>query len=194
MTIPRLVINLYRFLVSRTLKTRKAINRASNVTNFPPRFVFSSERPHYSLALFIYLSNIFPSLLLFDKKFFSGKTKTLNDKQKSIRTSTCCTFCVYIENKVIQVNCRLNACSSYTFTIFAIKVKEFSNLRFVYLKHVSLVNEKDTHLFCVSHRQSNFIMELQVTCSVHLTCIITFADFTYLRGFLFQCIAKWLRL
>ena len=118
----------------------------------------------------------------------------LNDKQKSIRTSTCCTFCVYIENKVIQVNCRLNACSSYTFTIFAIKVKEFSNLWFVYLKHVSLVNETDTHLFCVSHRQSNFIMELQVTCSVHLTCIITFADFTYLRGFLFQCIAKWLRL
>ena len=49
----------------------------------------------------------------------------LNDKQKSIRTSTCCTFCVYIENKVIQVNCRLNASSSYTFTIFAIKVRVF---------------------------------------------------------------------
>ena len=46
--------------------------------NFSPRFVFSSERPHYSLALFIYLSNIFPSLLLFDTRFFSGKPKTCN--------------------------------------------------------------------------------------------------------------------
>ena len=64
--------------VSRTLKTRKAMNRDSNVTNFYPRFVFSSERPHYSLTLFIYLSNIFPSLLLFDTRFFSGKPKTCN--------------------------------------------------------------------------------------------------------------------
>ena len=117
----------------------------------------------------------------------------LNDKQKSIRTSTCCTFCVYIENKVIQVNCRLNASSSYTFTIFAIKVKEFSNLRFVYLKHVSLVTETDTHLFCVSHGQSTFIKygtPSHMFSSSHLHYHMPLADFTYLRGFPFQCSAK----
>ena len=71
MTIPRLVINLYRLQVSRTLKTRKAINGTSNVTNFSPRFVFSSERPHYSLSLFIYLSHIFPlSVIVWHKILF----------------------------------------------------------------------------------------------------------------------------
>ena len=33
-------------------KQRRFLNRASNITNFSPDFVFTSERPRYSLALF----------------------------------------------------------------------------------------------------------------------------------------------
>ena len=38
MTIPRSIVNKYALQVSRTLKTGKALNRASNITNFSPRF------------------------------------------------------------------------------------------------------------------------------------------------------------
>ena len=32
-------------------KQGRLLNRASKITNFPPDFLFTSERPHYSLAL-----------------------------------------------------------------------------------------------------------------------------------------------
>ena len=36
--IPRSIVNKYTLQVSRTLKTGKVLNRASNITNFSPRF------------------------------------------------------------------------------------------------------------------------------------------------------------
>ena len=38
LTIPRSIVSKYALQVSRTLKTGKALNRASNITSFPPRF------------------------------------------------------------------------------------------------------------------------------------------------------------
>ena len=35
---PRSITNKYTLQVSRTLKTERLLNRASNITNFPPRF------------------------------------------------------------------------------------------------------------------------------------------------------------
>ena len=52
LTIPRLSINVRLSLVSRTLKRRKVIKWGFRYHKFPPDFVFISERPHYSLALF----------------------------------------------------------------------------------------------------------------------------------------------
>ena len=53
--IPRSIVYKYTLQVLRTLKTEKAFKqglRYSNIQIFPPDFVFTSERPHYSLALF----------------------------------------------------------------------------------------------------------------------------------------------
>ena len=38
LTIPRSIVNKYTLQVSRTLKTGKALNRASNITSSPPPF------------------------------------------------------------------------------------------------------------------------------------------------------------
>ena len=52
-TISRSIVNEYSLQVSRTLKTGKAFKWDLKYNQFfPPDFVFTSERPHYSLALF----------------------------------------------------------------------------------------------------------------------------------------------
>ena len=53
LSISRFVISLYGLEVSRSLKTRKAIKSGLQCTTFfLPDFVFTSECPHYSRALY----------------------------------------------------------------------------------------------------------------------------------------------
>ena len=46
-------------------KQGRLLNRASNITNFPQDFEFTSERPHYSLALFSSFTYLRPYLTAF---------------------------------------------------------------------------------------------------------------------------------
>ena len=46
-------------------KQGRLLNRASNITNFPQDFEFTSERPHYSLALFSSFTYLRPYLKAF---------------------------------------------------------------------------------------------------------------------------------
>ena len=72
--IPRSIVSEYTLRVSRTLKTVKAFKQGLKYNQFfPPDFVFTSERPHYSLALF----SSFICTCTFSKKIEFASKRTL---------------------------------------------------------------------------------------------------------------------
>ena len=73
-TIPRSIDKKYSLPVLRTLKTGKAFKQGLKYSQFfPPDFVFTSERPHYSLALF----SSFIYTCTFSKKIEFASKRTL---------------------------------------------------------------------------------------------------------------------
>ena len=71
----RSIINKYSLQVSRTLKTGKAFKLGLKYNQlFPLDFVFTSERPHYSVALF----SSFIYTCTFSKKIEFASKRTLD--------------------------------------------------------------------------------------------------------------------